>query len=71
MCAIIGVNHGKRISESIGNLLQTQLQAAIRILNGAAQIFGQPFIAQQMRIAVIWVIQLEVLTKPALVMFEF
>lgn len=63
MSAIVGVDHGQGVAQPIGHLLDAQMQAAFLIGRDPAQVLGQLWIAQQVGIAVVCIVQLQVPTE--------
>lgn len=69
MRAIVGVHHGQWVPQAVGHFLQTQLQTALRVCLDSTQVLGQPVIAEQVRVAVIGIVQLQKPAETVLVAF--
>ena len=57
MGAVPGVDHGHRVAQPVGHLLQAQLQAALGVSHHAAQVGVKVLVDQQAREAVVGVVQ--------------
>lgn len=71
MRAIVGVHHGQGVPQPVGYFLQTELQAALGVGPNVAQILRQLLVAEEVWVAVVWVLQLQVLAEAVLVRLGF